>query len=65
MKIRAIFIGMQYSQRFGAFPLYNLIDPLPGHPVGSTVSLNTLRLHGAEPIEPESRSHLYLKREPG
>lgn len=49
--ILAHFIGMQYS-RFGQFPLYNLLEPIGDeHPIGSTVSLNTIRLHGYEPTE--------------
>lgn len=36
--IRAVFIGMQYSKRFGSFPLYNLLEPLgTEHPAGSSV----------------------------
>lgn len=51
--ILARFIGMQYSGKFGSFPLYNLLEPIGDeHPIGSTVSLNTIRLHGYEPTEP-------------
>ena len=49
--IRATFIGMQYSS-FGQFPLYNLLEPLGDeHPIHSTVSLNTIHLHGRTPVE--------------
>lgn len=56
--ILAHFIGMQYSKKFGSFPLYNLLEPIGDeHPVGSTVSLNTIRLHGYEPVEPCVSNH--------
>ena len=50
------FLGMQ--EGFGtqsSFPLYDLLVALPGHPVGSTVSRDTLIEHGIwdEPIEIE------------
>ncbi|QOJ33912.1 MAG: hypothetical protein HRU82_02635 [Nitrospira sp.] len=49
--IRATFIGMQYS-RFGQFPLYTLLEPLGDeHPIHSTVSLNTIHVHGRTPVE--------------
>ena len=50
--IKAHFIGHQVW-RHGRFPLYNLLEPMGEHPVNSTVSLNTIKLHGFEPYVEE------------
>jgi len=43
--MRVYFIG--YQETFAApIALFNLLDALPGHPVESTVSAQTLRAHG-------------------
>ena len=48
--IKVKFIGYQVW-RCGRFKLYNLLEPMGKHPVYSTVSLNTIKLHGFEPVE--------------
>lgn len=49
--IKARFIGHQVW-RYGRFALYNLLEPMGEHPVNSTVSFNTIQLHGYVPVEP-------------
>jgi hypothetical protein len=47
MTVPATFIGLQFG--FGDMPpieLYTLLAPLGDHPVGSTVSRQTLEKHG-------------------
>jgi len=43
-----VFTGLQETgfPDFPAFSLYDLIEDLPAHPKGSTVSRNTLEGHG-------------------
>ena len=48
--IKVKFIGYQVWRR-GRFKLYNLLEPMGEHPVHSTVSLNTIKLHGFTPLE--------------
>lgn len=45
------YIGIQHcpNPAIGDFALYNLLTPLDGHPVGSTVSEHTIRRFGFEP----------------
>ena len=50
--IRTKFVGYQVW-RCGRFALYNLLEPMGEHPVNSTVSLNTIKLHGFEPYVEE------------
>ena len=47
--VRVKFLGYQVW-RCGKFPLYNLLEPLGEHPVNSTVSDNTITLHGRKPL---------------
>ena len=50
--IPATYIGIQPG--YGRHPsllLYNLLEEIPGHPVGSTVSLQTLNSEGYYPVE--------------
>jgi len=53
--IRVKYIGRQVWRR-GFFNLYNLLEPMGEHPVHSTVSLNTIKLHGFEPYVEEGVS---------
>lgn len=46
MFIKAYTIGFQDDARGGWVKLYNLLEPLPGHPAGSTVSLDTIERLG-------------------
>ena len=48
--IKVKFIGYQVW-RYGQFKLYNLLEPMGEHPTYSTVSFNTIKLHGCEPVE--------------
>lgn len=50
--IKVKFLGFQVW-RYGRFALYNLLEPMGEHPVHSTVSLNTIKLHGFTPVETE------------
>jgi hypothetical protein len=50
--IKVKFLGFQVW-RYGRFALYNLLEPMGEHPVHSTVSLNTIKLHGFTPVEME------------
>jgi len=48
------YIGTQHwpaGSRYPSLPLYNLLVAIPGHPVGSTVSLQTLNREGYHPVE--------------
>jgi len=48
------FIGEQLGPagcRYPSLLLYNLLVDIPGHPVGSTVSLQTLNREGYHPVE--------------
>ena len=48
------YIGTQYWPAgipYPPLPLYNLLVEIPGHPVGSTVSLQTLNREGYQPME--------------
>ena len=50
--IPATYIGIQPG--YGRHPsllLYNLLMDIPGHPMGSTVSLQTLMREGFHPVE--------------
>ncbi len=50
--IAAAYLGVQSG--FGLMPdlhLYNLKEPLPDYPVGSTVSLTTIQRAGYEPAK--------------
>ena len=52
--IPATYIGTQHwpaGSRYPSLPLYNLLVAIPGHPVGSTVSLYTLWREGYHPVE--------------
>ena len=52
--IKATYIGTQHwpaGTRYPSLPLYNLLVAIPGHPVGSTVSLQTLNREGYYPVE--------------
>lgn len=54
--IPATYIGTQHwpaGTRYPSLPLYNLLVAIPGHPVGSTVSLQTLQRAGYQPVESE------------
>lgn len=54
--IPATYIGTQHwpaGSRYPSLPLYNLLVDIPGHPVGSTVSLYTLWKEGYHPVEKE------------
>ena len=54
--IPATYIGTQHwpaGSRHPSLPLYNLLVDIPGHPVGSTVSLYTLWKEGYHPVEKE------------
>lgn len=48
--VRTQFIGYQVWRR-GRFALYNLLEPMGDHPIGSTVSFNTIQLHGYQPSD--------------
>ena len=47
--VRVKYIGVQQFRDM-AFPLYNLLEPMGEHPVNSTVSDNTITLHGRKPL---------------
>ena len=54
--IPATYIGTQHwpaGMPYQPLPLYNLLVEIPGHPVGSTVSLYTLWREGYHPLEVE------------
>ena len=55
--IPATYIGKQewpVGCRYPSLLLYNLLEEIPGHPVGSTVSLYTLWKEGYHPVEVQS-----------
>ena len=45
--------GLQHFPGLPSFALWTIWEPLPGHPVGSTVSDTTIRALGYEPINTE------------
>lgn len=47
--VRVKFIGYQECRTVGRYALYNLLEPMGEHPVGSTVSGNTIGAHRCEP----------------
>ena len=52
--VPATYIGKQEwpaECRYPSLLLYNLLEEIPGHPVGSTVSLQTLNREGYHPVE--------------
>lgn len=51
--IRARFDGIQESIAPGlaSFALWTIWEAIPGHPFGSTVSINTLTEAGYKPVE--------------
>ena len=54
VNVKATYIGTQHwpaGSRHPSLPLYNLLVDIPGHPVGSTVSLYTLWKEGYHPVE--------------
>ena len=54
VNIKATYIGTQHFPkdcRQSSLLLYNLLEEIPGHPVGSTVSLQTLNREGYHPVE--------------
>ena len=54
--ILATYIGKQewpVGCRHPSLLLYNLLEEIPGHPVGSTVSLQTLQRAGYQPVSQE------------
>ena len=54
ISIKAHYIGIQHFPKECRQPsllLYNLLEEIPGHPVGSTVSLQTLNSEGYHPVE--------------
>ena len=54
--IPATYIGTQHwpaGSNYPSLPLYNLLVDIPGHPVGSTVSLQTLQRAGYQPVSQE------------
>ena len=56
VNIKATYIGKQewpVGCRYPSLLLYNLLEEIPGHPVGSTVSLQTLNNEGYHPVEME------------
>ena len=57
ISIPAKYIGTQHwptGSSYPSLPLYNLLVDIPGHPVGSTVSLQTLNRAGYQPVESEA-----------
>ena len=57
VNVKAKYIGTQHwpaGSRHPSLPLYNLLVDIPGHPVGSTVSLYTLWKEGYHPVEVQS-----------
>lgn len=49
--IKAKFCGYQESPSFPPFELWTILEPIDGHPIFSTVSLDTLTNHGYTPQE--------------
>ncbi len=52
--VQVLFAGIQFSTnpRVPSFELYTLLEPIPGHPLHSTVSLRTIKEAGYTPILP-------------
>ena len=52
--VQVRFVGIQFSENphIPPFELYTLLEPIPGHPLHSTVSLRTIREAGYTPILP-------------
>jgi len=52
--VQVLFCGIQFSEipRIPPFELYTLLEPIPGHPLHSTVSVRTIREAGYTPILP-------------
>ena len=50
--IMVLFCGIQFSEnpQIPPFELYTLLEPIPGHPLHSTVSLRTIKEAGYIPI---------------
>lgn len=50
--VQVLFVGIQFSEnpRIPPFELYTLLEPIPGHPLHSTVSLRTIREAGYTPL---------------
>lgn len=50
--VPVIFVGLQFSTnpRIPSFELYTLLEPIPGHPLHSTVSLRTIKEAGYTPV---------------
>lgn len=51
--VRARYDGLQHFKGRPSFALWTLWEPLPGHPVGSTVSDTTIRALGYNPVHTE------------
>ena len=49
--IKAKFCGYQESPSFPSFELWTILEPIDGHPMFSTVSVDTLTNHGYTPQE--------------
>ena len=52
--VKAKYVGVQTWPspcRYPSLILYNLLEEIPGHPKGSTVSLQTLNKEGYQPVE--------------
>jgi len=50
--VQVRFVGIQFSEnpQIPPFELYTLLEPIPGHPLHSTVSLRTIKEAGYIPI---------------
>lgn len=50
--VQVLFVGIQFSTnpRVPPFELYTLLEPIPGHPLHSTVSVRTIREAGYTPV---------------
>ena len=50
--VQVLFVGIQFSTnpRIPSFELYTLLEPIPGHPLHSTVSLRTIKEAGYTPV---------------
>ena len=50
--VMVLFCGIQFSEnpRISPFELYTLLEPIPGHPLHSTVSLRTIKEAGYTPV---------------
>lgn len=56
--VTVLFVGIQFSTnpRVPPFELYTLLEPIPGHPLHSTVSVRTIREAGYTPILPQEEA---------